>query len=1034
MRGYLRARDADALRSEIGPGAVDIAQMLPEIRDLFPDLPSPPTVDPDSARFQLFDSTTTFLLDAARTQPLILVLEDLHAADTPSLLLLRFLTDQIVDARLLILATYRDVELTPEHPLTTTVVELTRQPSVHRIHLRGLVEDDVARFVAAVTGMAPPLPLVSSLHRETGGNPLFIGEAVRLLAAEGRLEQLSDAATLRVAVPKGVRDVIGRRLDHLDNETRHALSLASVLGPEFSTEALRRLAAMKPDEFLGVVDRATEAGLIAPLAGTIGRFRFSHELVRETLYDELTSANRMQLHQQAAEVLRQLHASDEETHLAELAHHYFEAAPLGDASTAVDFARQAGEKAASSLAYEEAARLFRMAVQALELTEPIDYELFGELLLAEGEAQARAGDVPAARETLLRAAANAKRTGAATQLARTALEYGGRFIWQRAGHDQHIVPMLQDALVLLGGSDDRLRVRLLARLSCALRSSPEREHSAALSQQALDMARTLNDPATLGYALTGRFGAIWWPETPEERLEISKELVRVAEAIEDTERILDGHWGMYMSLSDLGMMAEAVGEIDDLVKRAQELRQPAQEWLTWAVRSQIALIQGDFGGVERLADIAQRNRRAMQPSDNLSAARVHMFLARREQGRVHEMEDVIRTSITEFPWYPLFRSALVCLLLDLGRRAQAHTTFDELARDDFHAFYRDNEWLLGMSLAAEACSSLGDAASAEKLYEELLPFKGRHAIGQAEGSVGSLDRYLGLLALTLSRLDDAEQHLRDAVAMNQRMGAKPWEAHSRYDLATLLLERDAPGDRESGARELQTTREICDQLGMPVLMKQVEKRLGDVKGEPLHMTDREGTGGRAVFRREGEYWTVVFDQDAFRLKDTKGLQYLATLLAEPGREFHVLDLVADRSASPAALTEAGELSSRPLGDVGAILDPQAKASYKRRLDELDDEIADAESMGDSERAERARSEREFIVRELAAGVGLGGRDRVAASASERARVNVTRAIKAAMDRIREHSPALDAHLTATIRTGTYCSYTPDPRLEVAWQR
>jgi tetratricopeptide (TPR) repeat protein len=1035
LRSYLRGEDPDSVRAQIGSAAVDIAQMLPEIAELFPDLPPPPKVDPDSARFQLFDSTASFLLRAARREPLVLVLEDLHAADTPSLLLLQFLTNQVGDARLLVLGTYRDVELTPDHPLTAAVAELSREPPTRRIHLRGLVEDDVARFIAAATGVEPPPPLVSALHRETGGNPLFMGETVRLLAVEGRLDQLAEAATLRVVVPKGIRDVIGRRLDHLDDQTKHTLSLASVLGTEFTTETLRRLAQMKPDEILDIVDRAVQVGLVTPIAGAFGRFRFSHDLVRETLYGELTSAARIRLHERAAEVLLQVYATDEEPHLAELAHHFFEAAQLGKAATAVNYSRRAGDEAARSLAYEEAARLYRMAVRALELTEPVDHELLGELLLAEGEAQARAGDLATGRQTLLRAASIARRTGAATQLARTALEYGGRFIWARAGNDPHIIPMLQDALVLLGGSDDRLRVRLLARLACALRSSPDREHSAALSQQALDMAEKLGDPSTLCYALAGRFGAIWWPETPEERLEISRELIEVSERAQDIERILDGHWGMYMSLTDLGRISEAKGQADILVGYAEELRQPAQRWFTYAVRAQLALIEGDFEAVEGLVEESQRSRRAMEPRDDLSAARAHLFLLRRDQGRVQELEEAIQASILEFPWYPLFRSALMCLLLDIGRREQAQKMFDELTRNDFRVFYRDNEWLLGISLAAEACSTLGDASAAQNLYDELLPFRGRHAIGQAEGSVGAVDRYLGLLARTMGRLDDAERHFTEAIAFNEQMGARPWVAHSRCDLAELLLHRGGPGDRERATEELSTTRDICEELGMPVLTEKVAKLLMDEGIGRAGPPKPARPAGPSVLRKEGEYWTVVFDQDAFRLKDTKGLQYLAALLAAPGREFHVLDLVRTTSPEAARSGEPAEIRSRAhaFNGAGAVLDPQAKEAYRTRLSDLEADIEDAEALGDADRAERARSEREFIARELAAAVGLGGRDRLAVSVSERARVNVTRAVKATLARIADHSPALARHLEATVRTGTYCSYQPDPRVPVAWQ-
>ena len=292
-------------------------------------------------------------------------------------------------------------------------------------------------------------------------------------------------------------------------------------------------------------------------------------------------------------------------------------------------------------------------------------------------------------------------------------------------------------------------------------------------------------------------------------------------------------------------------------------------------------------------------------------------------------------------------------------------------------------------------------------------------MAQVEGSVGAVSRYLGLLAKTIGRLDDAELHLSDAVALNERMGAKPWAAHSRFDLADVLLERDAPGDRERATEALRTARATCQELGMPALAEKVANRLADLGAGRVHVPEPPGPTGPATFRREGEYWTVVFGGDAFRLRDTKGLQYLARLLAEPGREFHVLDLVGSRP-------ESG-------GDAGALLDPQAKAAYRRRLDELEEEIQDAESTGDARRIEHARSEREFIARELGTALGLGGRDRVAASASERARVNVTRAVKATLGRIAEHSSTLGRHLEATVRTGTYCSYEPDPRVPVPWE-
>jgi tetratricopeptide (TPR) repeat protein len=1035
LRSYLRGEDPDSIRAHIGVGAADIAQMLPEVRDLFPDLPPPPTVDPDSARFQLFDSTASLLIGSASNDALVLVLEDLHAGDTPSLLLLRFLANQIGDTRLLILGTYRDVELTPEHPLTSAVAELSRAPSTRRIHLRGLSEENVATFVAAASGTPLPGALISALHRETNGNPLFLGEAVRLLAAEGRLGRLTDPATLRIAVPRGVREVIGRRIQHLDDACKDALSVASVLGTEFITEALRRMMGTTSEELFDILDRGAEAGLLEPVPTAPGRFRFSHELVRVSLYEELTSANRMRVHRRAAEALREIYSMNEEPHLAEIAHHLCQAAPLGDAASAVDYARRAGEQAARSLAYEEAARLDRMAVQALELDEPVDQLVLCELLLAQGDAQARAGDLSTASEIFLRVATNARRLGAASQLARAALGYGGRFLWTRAGADPHVVPLLQDALVLLGGNDDRLRVRLLARLACALRSEPDRTLSATLSQQAVDLARGLDDPATLGYALVGRTWAVYWPEDPEGRLVLAEEIIRVAEAAGDGERAFDGYSARCMTLIDLGAIAEARVALSDLVRRAEELRQPDQWWVVWSYRTYLALLSGELDRAEELMSSELRPSQPVNPAhDDASVHATQMFLLCREQGRLDQSEQATRAAIDLCPWYPLQLAALVCTLCELGRETEARAVFDDLAADDFGALHRDSEWLLGVALAGEACALLMDRDRAVTLYEQMLPFERRNAHSGGEGGVGALDRYLGLLAATQDRFEDAERHFHDAIEMNGRMGAVPWVAHSRYDLADMLVQRDGPGDRERAIDELRQARDIGERLGMTALTEKAHRRLGQIGPERRTEPQSVEKLGPMVFRKEGEYWTLGFQGDAFRLKDAKGLQYLARLLAEPGREFHVLTLVGEGLAASPRAAE-GEVRSRAdaLGAAGAFLDPQAKAEYRRRLQELEDELEDAESMGNSDRAERARSEREFIAHELAAAVGLGGRDRMAASASERARVSVTRAVKSAVARIREHSSRLGDHLAATVRTGTYCSYAPDPRVPVSWR-
>jgi tetratricopeptide (TPR) repeat protein len=1030
LRSHLRREEPDRITAQIGSAAIDIVQMLPEIRELFPDLPTPPSVDPDSARFQLFDSTASFLRNVARTEPVVLVLEDLHAADTPSLLLLRFLAEQLY-AQIMVLGTYRDVELTPDHPLTATVAELSRQPSCKLIRLRGLTHDDVVAFVGAVSGEAAPSGLALALHRETKGNPLFITEALRLLSSEGRLQSMTDLATFRIAVPKSVRDVIGRRVGGLDEYPRRVLSLASVLGSEFAVEPLRLLGDMSRTDLLDALGAAVSAGLLEP-AG-VGRFRFSHELVRETLYQELAPVDRMALHRKSAELLMEARAATEEPHLAELARHLFEALPLGDAAMATDYAGRAAAEAAQSLAYEEAVRLYAMALRAAELIDARDEDAFEDLLLALGEAQARAGEMIAARETFLRAGRSARRTGRPRHLARAALGYGGRELWARAGDDPHIIPMLQDALALLGGSDDLLRVRVLTRLACALRSSPDRERSDALSREAVEMARALGDPATLAYALVGRCWAIYWPEGAEERLGLAGEAIQVAEEAGDSERIFEAHQARCAFLTDVSAVADAHVELDTITRMSKDMRQPAQRWLVRWFTAGLALLEGEFDAVESLFVPKVRLSLHTLAHDDSSAHHMVRFLLAYLRGGLVELEARTRAVAAEVPWYPCHRAALVLLLLEVGRDDEARGLFDELAAHDFHVFQRDCMWLLGICLLSEGCSRLGRAEAATPLYDLLSPFRGRLAVAWFEGTVGAVDRYLGLLAATSGRPDDAIGHLVDAIALNDRMRARPWAAHSRFDLAAVLLRRDGPGDLERAVDELHSARETSERLGMPVLAEKVSLLLWTWVGERGPKAQPLKSVGPAVFRREGEYWTVVFEDDAFRLKDTKGLRYLAVLLHDPGREFHVMDLVRSADRGIYSVAERDAPVSVGLGNAGAQLDPAAKEAYRRRLTDLEEDIAEAEGLGDADRAERARSEREFIARELASALGLGGRDRVAASASERARVNVTRSIKAALARIAGQSSALGRHLEATIRTGTFCSYVPDPRAGAEWR-
>ena len=1042
LRVYLRSTAIDDVRRDMGSGAVDVAQMLPELRDLFGDLPAPPDSSSDSARFQLFDSTATLLRNIARARALLVVLDDLHAADTPSTLLLRFLASQMGDTRMLVVATYRDVELTPAHPLTSAIAEIAREPVARVMKLTGLPAEAVGEYIRSTADVRPPDHVVAAVTRATNGNPLFIGEAVRLLSAEGRLTEAADLTSLHVAVPPGIRAVIARRVDHLSDGTAQALRLGAALGPEFSLEILRRVGEYGSDEVIDVLDHAVEAGLLLPVAGVRGRYRFSHDLVRETLYDELSPGRRARLHGRIAAVLEEAWVGSPEAHLTELAFHFGMAALTRDGGAessdidrigpkAVAYARQAGDEAARSLAYEEGARLYRMALAVLDIEGLRDDAVRVETLLALGDVQARAGDLDGARAAFLDAAAMARRMGSGAQLARAALGVGGRLQWARPGNDARLIPLLQDALVMLGGSDERLRVRLLTRLACAWRSSPERrDDSAALSLQAVEIARGLGDPATLGDALHGRFWATWWPENPADRAAIAEEASVIAETLGDGEHRTNAHVMALMTLMERGRLTEAQVELATLSRLIDELRQPAHQWLDLTNRSLLALIAGEYDKAEEwIGRELDAGYRPTPGYDDVTAARSHRLLLRREQGRVAEEEATLRKSVEDYPWYPFHRAALACLLIDLGRDSEARALFEELARDRFSALYPDNEWLFGMSLASEACALLGDASAAAVLYEQLAPHAGRHAIGPAEGSLGALDRYLGLLAATLGRLDDGARHLTDAIEFNERMGARPWTAHCQHDLAVVLRRRNAAGDRWRAEELDRAARATAIQLGMALA-----DRIGDsVEAGPAPATAGSRPQG-GTFRREGEYWSIEFDGEWFRVRDSKGMRHLGRLLASPGHEVHALELARPESAgSDGADPVGGDLRSDALGDAGPVLDAEAKAAYRQRLADIRSDLAEADDWNDIERLARLKAEERALAHELAAAIGLGGRDRPAASASERARVSVTRAIRAALGRIAEQSRALGEHFDVTIRTGTFCAYVPDPHAPMAWR-
>ena len=857
IRGLVHDLDPQALRTFVAGGGPDLAQMFPEVREVLPDLPNVTPGSPEAARFRLFDSVSGFLARASVDQPLHLVLEDLHAADASSLLLLQFVADQIARSRMLIVGTYRDVEVSKNQVLASLLPELIRAQRTTRVSLSGLTKPDVARLIETITTRRPPDDFVTSLHRETQGNPFFVSEVVSHLASEDRLWGQSERG--RWPIPESVREVIARRVGRLSAPCMRLLTLASVLGPHFTLEALTRAAGDPAEQVLESVQEAIASKLITEAPGSRGAFRFAHALIRDALYEDLGPADRVRLHRMVGEALEALYSYSPDPHLAELAYHFAEAARGGDGTKAVGYARRAGDRAASLLAYEEAVRLYQMAIHALDVTEPANPGMRCELLLAMGDAQARAGGAVEAKETFRRAADLARKLGMPEMLAQAALGYGGRFVWARAANDRHVVPLLQDALAALGSKDTVLRARVLARLAGALRDQLSSEPRISVSKEAVAIGRRIGDPATLAYTLDGRYSAIWNPDTVDERFAIADEIIRLSEQTGDMERAFQGRHYRMAVLIERGDVSRVVAELQVNSRFAEELHQPAQQWYVAATRAIIALLEGRFAESEELIEDTFAIGRQAESMHARGVFLLQTYALRREQERLEDIERLMREAVPDYTFWPWMQVVLMHLHAAQGRRSEVAREYDRIAMDNFTQLPFDNDWLFGMTHVVDVTSFLGDAQQAAELYSLLRPYAGRNAFGHPEYCTGSVDRSLGVLAAMMDRSDEAVRHFEAALDMNARMGARPWVAHTQHAYARFLAERSRRKDGDLAVKLLADALETSEEIGMTVLAERVRASLAEFGVRPRRARPRpQATGTFATLtRREREVAALV---------------------------------------------------------------------------------------------------------------------------------------------------------------------------------
>jgi tetratricopeptide (TPR) repeat protein len=795
LRGYLEQAGPAALHSVAGPHAPILAQILPEVAvdDAATVMPAP--LDAEQSRFRLFDSIAAVLRNAARQQPLVVVLDDLHAADPPSLSLLEFMSHDIEVNRILVICTYRDDEAAGDERLSRTLARLRRRYKDCHIGLGGLSRGEVARLVELTSELEPPKSLVDTIWQESEGNPFFVEEITRLLVSEGCLSADQDLAD-PLPIPATVRDLVERRLALLPPDTRQVLRIASVVGREFPLDLLARIAGEEEMAIEDRLDDARSAHLLGEVA--YGRYTFTHGLIRQTLYLQLSQTRRAMLHDEAAQAISDLRSSELPSHFAQLAYHYFAAIPAADPGKAVEYATMAADRATSQAAFEESVRLLRLALRAQEADAQATPEAACRLWLALGRAQSRAGDTPDARATFERAASIARDAGLPDLFARASLGFEDATFtgdWLPAQYEPAIA-LLSEAMSLDEGlSDVTLRALVRARLSRAMFfGGVDHAPARATAREAIGLSSRANVSAKVA-ALEALHWVLGGPHDHVERREAGASMLAlVQESGDPTLELKARTWNIVDQL-EAGDVAAVDADIAAVSRLADELGQPVHHWSTRCFGAMRAHMKGQFIDAERLAGEALAFGQRARSSWALQAYGTLIGGVRLEQGRLAEVEPAVRSMVERYPAGISWQSSLAFMQAQLGMLEEARASLDRLSASGFTDVKHDGSWLITTCVLAEVCFLTGDRDRAAILYPMLLPHEALHAVaGSGWEYAGSAAHFLGLLACTLGDWSSAEAHFAAALTAHESADSPVFVAKTQFALARMLAMRGCQGD------------------------------------------------------------------------------------------------------------------------------------------------------------------------------------------------------------------------------------------------
>ena len=948
------------------------------------DDPGRSGLDPD--RFARFTAVAELLAERAAVTPLMIVVDDAHVADPAALLLGRFVARSLDRSPLILVLTRRPPDA--ERVETAQLLdELEREATV--LPLDSFDQRDTAAFLASHGVEVEDYGLIPALTRLTDGNPLLLSRAVSHASRSNPLA--------------GVEQVIGDALGALPPEHCDVLALVAVLGAEAPGADIVRMVGGAQTDVVAALDNASAAGLMD--LGPSG-WTFTHELVRRAALGVLTPQEAMEAHVRALGLIA---PDDRPVTVIRRAHHALAAAGRSDedALRAVDACRAAARVIAHGFDYERAADLAGVAAELGErVLTPAEHV---EALLESADALLVCGRLADARRSYQWAADMAIERVAR---ARAALGLGGVWLDEHRGRaERHRVLALQrDALVQLPPEEDGLRALLEVRLAAeAVYDGGAVEPVRA----ALAKARRVGEPRVLAEALSLSHHALLAPEFLDERLPLAEELIAVASHCGDQLRTL---FGLLWRAVDLYLGGDARSERAqaELRDRADAVGCRSISYVVAAIDVMRLIREGRLDDAEQAAATCFELGVDVGDADATGYYGAHLLTIRWFQGRQLELLETARevadstTLVTpEFA----FRATAAALAARAGDCEEARARVGELCAAGLSALPRSSTWLMGITAIVDAARLVGDRRLAEEAYRLLLPFADRPIMPSlAVTCFGSTEWALGVAALTSGEVDRAIEHLSRGVDANVRLGHRPMTMVVLAELGEALIARDRGNDRQRATESFGRAAEIAEEIGVPARAAEWRDRAAAVGGEAVG-------ADVGVLRKDGDRWVVVAGSRRAVTPDLVGVQYLGTLLTNPGAEIPAVELCGG-----AALEQGGH----------ELVDRETLDAYRRRVAEIDDAIAHADAVGDRRRALQLGEEREALRVELGSVLAMSGRSRRFVDSSERARTAVRKAIARAIDAIADSDETIGSELRATITTGRACTYLPDPRQPRRW--